>query len=661
MKKVLKQLIAIVLVFTLMVSLGIMPEYAEAATKLALSSSKVTLNLGDTKSITLKNRPNGAGVSWSTEDSNIATVTSGQITGVKAGTTKVICKVTYRANNKNVTDYLKVSVTVKSLFTLSNDKSNLTKSHKSANGIKTKDNGQMRAVLSSQELVKSMGLAWNLGNSLEACGILNATSVTAYETGWGNTVTTQKTIDGIKKYGFNTVRIPVAWSNMISDDGKYTIDDALFDRVETVINYALSNEMYVILNIHYDSGWWGQFGSSEEALRAEAWKRYESFWAQISNRYKEYSDRLIFESGNEEIGDRLNDKMNGVAGVLTEDEQYEMSKKINQKFVDIVRASGGNNESRHLLIAGFNTDITKTSDSRFVMPTDLVKNKTSKLIISVHYYTPSTYCIAGSDLGWGYSGTWGTKSDIKELHTLFDKMTKFTDAGYGVIIGEFGVVSPNKDGVPAFLKEVVTYSARLGFCPVVWDNGLWYNRINGQFKYKDVAKVFIDATGSNATLPADAATTGIPKLQVAEESTLKLMYTWEGTFTKNDGTNTTQYYEQASSSKGLKVVNNSWDYYLYLYADWASMKQPYIKVYVKDDTTSQTASLQFGYVDEQDHIMDNGNDIWNDQVTYQAADGWLGKCIMLNKTNLTKYDSLFLSSDNGFTVTKIEIYDLAAK
>lgn len=656
MKNFMKKIIAAVLVAAVLVTYGNVSNTAAATAKPQLSTSKIILFEGSKRTIKLENPPTGVRAIWSSKNTKIATASSGKITGIKAGSTTAVCKITYTSGSKKVSSELTVDVEVKAV---PKEVSNLAKAHKSANAITTKDNGKMRASLTSQDVTRLMGLAWNLGNSLDACGITNASTVTDYETGWGNTATTQKAIDGIKKYGFNTIRIPVAWSNMISDDGKYTIDVALLNRVEEVMNYAFNNQMYVILNIHYDSGWWGQFGSKDKAVREEAWKRYESFWTQIANRYKGYSDRLVFESANEELGSRLNDEISGVKGILKTSEQYDMVNKINQKFVDTVRASGGNNKSRHLLIAGFNTDIGATSDSRFHMPKDLAANGTDKLSISVHYYTPSPYCIAESDQGWGFRDTWGTKGDISELHFNFDKMSKFYDNGYGVIIGEYGVQSPNKDGVAAFLKEVVTYGTGLGFCPVFWDNGLWYNRINQQFKYNDVAKVFIETSGSKALLIDGAAYTGIAKLPVADESTLKLLYTWEGTFVKNDGTNKLQYYKQDSCSEGLTVKNNSWAYYLYLYADWASMKEPCIKVYVKNEPISKDSSLQIGYVDETDGIMDNGNDVWNDQVAYQSTEGWIEKCIKLNKADLEKYKVLFLSSGNGFTVTKIEIYDLA--
>lgn len=122
--------------------------------------------------------------------------------------------------------------------------------------------------------------------------------------------------------------------------------------------------MYVIVNDHWDSQWWGQFGAckedadgnkfADETKRAEAWKRYERYWTQICDRFKDYSDHLILNGANEELGDRLNDAIyesgycvpkddndtKAISGNLTEGERYEMANKINQKFVDIARSTG---------------------------------------------------------------------------------------------------------------------------------------------------------------------------------------------------------------------------------------------------------------------------------------------------------------------------------
>jgi endoglucanase len=124
------------------------------------------------------------------------------------------------------------------------------------------------------------------------------------------------------------------------------------------------------------------FGSADKTKRANAMTMYKSMWTQISERFKNYSDYLIFEGANEEVGNRLNDaQKGGKIGTLSKDELYETANKINQTFVDTVRATGGNNELRFLLIPGYNTDIDETCNDKFVMPTDSAKNK---LIVSVH-------------------------------------------------------------------------------------------------------------------------------------------------------------------------------------------------------------------------------------------------------------------------------------
>lgn len=399
MKRRNKRFIGLGLILAMVLTMNGIPNAASAAAKPKLSTKKVTLKVGKSKKVTVKSTPKGSKITWSSKNAKIAKVNkSGKITGVKKGNTTVTAKVVYKINKKKKITKLNVKVTVQASSAQpaetptqapadvptdppteipspvpvntpvpddGKEVSNLTTEHKSANGIATKDNGQMRENLTATQLMKFMGQGWNLGNTLEACGtdLPDSYQPKDYETFWGQPVTTQKAIDGIHSYGVNTVRIPVAWSNMISNDGKYTINDAYFNRVEEVINYVLNNEMYAIINIHYDSDWWGQFGDADEKVREQAWARYESFWTQIANRYKEYSDRLVFESANEELGERLNDnwvEKTGKSGVLTTEEQYKMTNQINQKFVEIVRSTGGNNTYRHLLIAGFDTDIDKT-------------------------------------------------------------------------------------------------------------------------------------------------------------------------------------------------------------------------------------------------------------------------------------------------------------
>lgn len=248
--------------------------------------------------------------------------------------------------------------------------------------------------MTSLEVIRAMGNGINLGNTLEAYNhqaYINGSSATSGEIVWGQPRTTQEMIQGMKAAGFDTIRIPIAWTNgMYFESGDYTIDSALMDRVDEVVTWALDADMYVIINDHWDGSWWGMFGSAEQETRDKAMEMYKAMWTQIGERFADRSYKLIFESANEELGDRLNDKeITGSRGVLSENECYETTNEINSEFVKLIRSLGGRNADRFLLIAGYNTDITKTCDDRFQMPEDTAD---SKLLLSVHYYTPWDYC-----------------------------------------------------------------------------------------------------------------------------------------------------------------------------------------------------------------------------------------------------------------------------
>ena len=363
--------------------------------------------------------------------------------------------------------------------------------HVSANGIETWDSGYIRKDLTSLEVAELMGNGINLGNTMEAYGHLTLgtqADVSAYETYWRQPVTTQEMITAMKNAGFDSLRIPVAWTNMMNyESGDFTIGEAYLNRVEEIINYALNEDMYVIINDHWDGGWWGMFGSANEETRKKAMDMYVSMWTQIAERYKEYSDYLIFESANEELGSRLNDiDVAADSGTLSEEECYEMANKINQTFVDIVRGTGGNNAQRFLLIAGYNTDIQKTCDDRFKMPTDSAKDK---LLVSIHYYTP-----------WGYCGNsslsqWGTKRNYGEQNTLLEMMTKFTEQGYGVVIGEYAVLPASEGSVKTntcdYFTNFLNNCDLYGYCPMLWDCSNLFIRTELGFFDQDVADLFL--------------------------------------------------------------------------------------------------------------------------------------------------------------------------
>lgn len=343
--------------------------------------------------------------------------------------------------------------------------------------------------LTSLEVIRKMGNGINLGNTLEAyahSSYLNGANPDGMETGWGQPYTTAEMMRDMKNLGFDTIRIPVAWTNGINyESGDYTIDERLMNRVETVVNYALDADMYVIINDHWDGSWWGMFGAEDQAVRDQAMELYRSMWTQIGERFKDYSYKLIFEGANEELGDRLNDSdVTGAKGKLTPNQCYEKTNEINSEFVKVIRSLGGKNADRFLLIAGYNTDIEKTCDERFQMPEDSAENK---LLLSVHYYTPWDYC------GTDSVNTWGSPTNYEQQNGLFEQLSKFSEQGYGVVIGEYAVMMKNggiKDNTDRFYANLLDNCDLYDYCPVLWDCSNFYKRASGITSDEALAKLF---------------------------------------------------------------------------------------------------------------------------------------------------------------------------
>lgn len=374
----------------------------------------------------------------------------------------------------------------------------------SAEEAEAVDNGVMREGLTALEATRLMGNGINLGNTLEACdnnvGIKTNTPL-SYETHWGQPKTTQAMIDGMKAAGFDTIRIPVAWMTNATHlyEGDYTIDADYMDRVEEVVRYARKAGMYVIINDHWDGGWYGMFGSESAETRALAMEAYKGMWQQIAERFRDYSDYLIFESANEELGGRFDENSplycsDSVVTYLTDDERYALTNEINQTFVDVVRATGGNNATRFLLIAGYSTDIDKTCDDRFQMPKDTAD---SKLMVSVHYYDPWSYCGASSAAS---ATKWGTVSDYEYMDQQLAKMTKFTEAGYGVVIGEYGALPCSdglKDNTMAYHTAFLDACTKYNLTNCLWDCSGLYKRVSQTFADDDILAMYQEKRQAN--------------------------------------------------------------------------------------------------------------------------------------------------------------------
>lgn len=300
----------------------------------------------------------------------------------------------------------------------------------------------------SMALAKDMGLGWNLGNTLDAVG---------GETAWGNPPTTQAMIQAIADAGFKSMRIPVSWRGHFGPAPGYAVDAAWMNRVQQIVDWALAAGLYAIINMHHDGGTdtaagaWIRTASTDWAgFIAE----YSALWAQIADRFKDHGESLVFESMNEVGFDDL--KVNGGPSQAA----FDLLNQINREFVTLVRGTGGSNGQRHLLIAGYNTDIDQ-SIRGIVMPND------ARTILSIHYYTPWKFCINGNPRDWG------TDAEVATLASDFGRLkTAFVDKGIPVILGEYGAIRTTEAASRVFWMEWVTKaSCDFGIAPYLWDNG----------------------------------------------------------------------------------------------------------------------------------------------------------------------------------------------
>jgi endoglucanase len=332
--------------------------------------------------------------------------------------------------------------------------------------------------LTAVQLTQTMGVGWNLGNSLEAIG---------GETAWGNPATTQKLIDAVKAAGFKTIRIPVAWSQF-SDAENFVIKKAWLARVDEVVHYAIKADMYVILNMHWDGGWM-QPTYAEQAVVNQ---RMQRMWTQIAKHFQHCDERLLFAGTNEVMVD-------GDYGTPTE-EYYTVQNSFNKTFVDTVRATRGKNATRYLVVQGFNTNINHTI-SFAKMPVDTVPNR---LLMEVHYYDPFNFTLNDKSTvtQWGKNATDLSKVEAwaQEAHVeaQFQQMkTHYVDKGVGVILGEFGALArthiAGHQAYRVYWNQYVAKAAvRNQMVPVYWDSGVTADGSSGLFNRNTGSQVFPD-------------------------------------------------------------------------------------------------------------------------------------------------------------------------
>ena len=315
----------------------------------------------------------------------------------------------------------------------------------------------------------------NIGNTLDASS----------ETGWGNPKVNQALLNGIKESGFNIVRIPVTWTTHIGKAPDYKIDEKWLERVVEIAGYANNAGIKaVIINVHHDGSSGGGWLSLNKALdktnptqKTEINEKFTKLWEQIATRFKDHGEWLIFEAFNE-----IHDGNWFWAGrpnlpptdpKYISDEQYALVNEWAQVFTDTVRATGGNNAKRYLVIPSYCTGPEALLTDKFVLPTD---SAAGKQIVSFHYYRPDEFSLNGKSKTWESTAN---KNDI--IFNFMNLNVKFTEKNIQVIIGETGpvlsIIAEGADRATAdanrisyinfFFKEAKDNS----IVPIYWDNG----------------------------------------------------------------------------------------------------------------------------------------------------------------------------------------------
>lgn len=317
------------------------------------------------------------------------------------------------------------------------------------------------------QLASKIKLGWNIGNTMEAIG---------GETAWGNPQVSKELMQLLKAKGFDAVRIPLAW-DQYANQQTAEISAVWLARVKQVVQYAIDSDMYVLINIHWDGGWLEN--NVVPAKQEQNNAKQKAFWEQIATELRDFDERVMFASANEPNVESA--------------EQMQVLLSYHQTFVDTVRATGGKNAYRVLVVQGPSTDIEKTNKLWPQMPVDTVSNR---LMSEVHFYSPYNFVLMSKDESWGkqayywgkgfhsttdveHNPTWG---DEDYIDTWFKAMkTQFVDKGVPVLLGEFGAMRRTNltgdaltlhlAGRAYYHKYVVQQALANGMLPFYWDNG----------------------------------------------------------------------------------------------------------------------------------------------------------------------------------------------
>ncbi len=341
----------------------------------------------------------------------------------------------------------------------------------------------------------SMGAGWNLGNTFDAVDdkAVKGDANMYLESAWVGTKTTKALIDCVSAAGFKTLRLPVSWHNHVDDN--FNINQEWLNRVQEVIDYARADNMYVILNIHHDNE--KEFMFPDYAHLDNSKKYVSAIWKQLAEKFSSYDEHLIFEALNEPRVKGSNYEWWYNSSASECKEAQDCINQYNQAAVDAIRAAGGKNSSRYIMVPGYCAKTQAAITNDFKLPNDSAKNR---IIVSVHEYIPYNFAMAGANDNGSTTSFDANGSDGQEISNLMDTLyVKFISNNIPVVIGEFG--TRNKNGNTQARVDYTAYyyaSARArGITCCWWDNNTFdtyageafglIDRSNNSFTYNSIA------------------------------------------------------------------------------------------------------------------------------------------------------------------------------
>ena len=300
--------------------------------------------------------------------------------------------------------------------------------------------GEFDKDLTAEDLVREIGVGWNLGNTLDAYFSENPSekfhwvdydNMHELETAWlggPRNATTQALIKRVKDSGFNAIRIPVTWYKMAGEAPDYEIDERWLSHVENIVNMAVLEDLYIIINTHHD-----EFIMRFDEDPAVGEGAVKALWKQIAERFKDYNEKLIFEGLNEPRARNNAWNTHGSWNWYGDNDKYIVINRWNQAFVNAVRDTGGNNEHRHLMLATYAAQSGKEPIEGFELPSDPVSgNGTDRFILSIHVYSPHSWAHDGNG---SYNGDAPLRTDIERV------ANRAAELGVPVIFGEWGSIA----------------------------------------------------------------------------------------------------------------------------------------------------------------------------------------------------------------------------